>query len=301
MLGTPRRRGHPRCLVENITIHEAASLPYGGDYHGLEGALRHGQGFRAAWDRFQPHEARGLNPRIVADDDHVVVLWHHKVENAVSGDRLELPAVSVYRMENAKIANSRMFHFDTAALLHFLERNVASSGRMCRSACDDQPYACGPFLPLSHFLIASTRLRRLSVRRFGEQRYLASYSTLTLATFAGLIVAYLRAPVLVVWTTPAWLAALLLPVILVGSVLLVSGLSTPNPVVVNLGHLLDQADIARGILRVSRNPFFWGAGLVSLAQVIVLGDVAAILAFGSIAFLGILGRSCSTPRRRART
>jgi len=28
---------------ENITIHEAASLPYGGDYRGLEGALRHGQ------------------------------------------------------------------------------------------------------------------------------------------------------------------------------------------------------------------------------------------------------------------
>jgi hypothetical protein len=28
-------------------------------------------------------------------------------------------------MENAKIANSRMFHFETAALLRFLERNVA--------------------------------------------------------------------------------------------------------------------------------------------------------------------------------
>src|SRR5262249_28660515 len=40
---------------ENITIHEAASLPYGGDYRGLEGALRHGQGFRATWDRFQPN------------------------------------------------------------------------------------------------------------------------------------------------------------------------------------------------------------------------------------------------------
>ena len=145
------------------------------------------------------------------------------------------------------------------------------------------------FLPLSHFLIASTRLRRLLVRRFGEQRYLASYSTLTLVTFAALIVAYLRAPVLVLWATPPWLAALLLPVILVGCVLMTSGLSTPNPVIVRLGHLFDQADIVRGILRVSRNPFFWGAGLVSLAQVIVLGDVAAILAFGSIAFLGIVG------------
>jgi hypothetical protein len=29
-------------------------------------------------------------------------------------------------MENAKIVDSRMFHFDTAALLGFLERNVAS-------------------------------------------------------------------------------------------------------------------------------------------------------------------------------
>jgi uncharacterized protein YciI/ketosteroid isomerase-like protein len=122
-----RRDGEGVCAVydENITIHEAASLPYGGDYHGLEGALRHGQGFRAAWDRFQPDEARGLDPQIVADADHVVVLWRHEVVNAETGDRLDLQAVSVYRMENAKIANSRMFHFDTAALLRFLERNVA--------------------------------------------------------------------------------------------------------------------------------------------------------------------------------
>jgi hypothetical protein len=109
---------------ENITIHEAVSLPYGGEYHGLEGSLRHGQGFRAAWDRFQPQQARGLNPRIFADGDHIVVLWRHKLENTKTGDSLDLPAVSVYRMENAKIIDSRMFHFDTAALLRFLERNA---------------------------------------------------------------------------------------------------------------------------------------------------------------------------------
>ena len=28
------------------------------------------------------------------------------------------------RMPNAKIADSRMFHFDTAALLYFLDRNA---------------------------------------------------------------------------------------------------------------------------------------------------------------------------------
>jgi uncharacterized protein len=119
------REGVRARYAENIAIHEAASLPYGGDYRGLEGALRHGQGFRATWDPFQPHQARGLDPRIIADGDHVVVLWHHKVENPETGEGLELPAVSVYRMENAKVTDSRMFHFDTAALLRFLERNAA--------------------------------------------------------------------------------------------------------------------------------------------------------------------------------
>ena len=77
--------------------------------------------------RHQPHEERGLNPRIIADGDHVVVLWRHKVENAETGDKIDLPAVSVYRMENAKIIDSRMFHFDTAALLQFLARNALAT------------------------------------------------------------------------------------------------------------------------------------------------------------------------------
>jgi len=145
------------------------------------------------------------------------------------------------------------------------------------------------FLPLSHFLIASTPLRGQLVCRFGDERYIAFYSALTVVAFAWLIIAYLRAPALVLWATPGWVAALLLPVALVGSVLIAAGLSTPNPLIVRQGHLFDQADIVRGILRVSRNPFFWGAGLLSLAQVIALGDVAAILAFGGIAFLGIIG------------
>jgi uncharacterized membrane protein len=145
------------------------------------------------------------------------------------------------------------------------------------------------FLVLSHFLIVSTPLRGQLVRTLGDERYLAFYSALTLVAFAWLIIAYLRAPTLVLWTTPGWAAVLLLPVALVGSVLIAAGLSTPNPVIVRQGHLFDHADIVQGILRVSRNPFFWGAGLVSLAQVIVLGDIAGLLAFGSIAVLGIIG------------
>src|SRR5580704_18130802 len=98
---------------ENVVINEAPSLPYGGEYRGLEDALRHGQGFRACWDRFEPWNARGLEPRFIAQSDHVAVLWRHKAENAENGQRIDLPAVSIYRFLEGKIVDSRMCHFDT--------------------------------------------------------------------------------------------------------------------------------------------------------------------------------------------
>jgi ketosteroid isomerase-like protein len=110
---------------EHIVINEAPSLPYGGEYHGREGALRHGQGFRASWDRFQPSDLRGLEPRFVAQGDQVAVQWHHKAENRETGARIDLPAAGIYRFVDGKVADSRMFHFDIAALLKFLDDNAS--------------------------------------------------------------------------------------------------------------------------------------------------------------------------------
>jgi uncharacterized protein len=38
------------------------------------------------------------------------------------GDSVYLPAVSIYRMQDGKIIESRMYHFDTVALIRFLGR-----------------------------------------------------------------------------------------------------------------------------------------------------------------------------------
>ncbi len=110
---------------ENIVINEAPSLPYGGEYHGHEGALRHGQGFRATWDRFQPSDVRGLEPRFVAQGDHVAVLWRHKAENHETGERIDLPAAGIYRFVDGFVIDSRMFHFDIAGLGQVFERQYA--------------------------------------------------------------------------------------------------------------------------------------------------------------------------------
>jgi hypothetical protein len=108
---------------ERIVINEAPSLPYGGEYHGHEGALRHAQGYRAAWDRFQPSNARGLEPHFVAQDNYVAVQWRHKAENHETGERIDLPAAGFYRFVDRRVVDSRMFHFDIAALLKFLNNN----------------------------------------------------------------------------------------------------------------------------------------------------------------------------------
>jgi len=145
------------------------------------------------------------------------------------------------------------------------------------------------FLPLSHFGISSTPLRALLVRRMGEKRYSSAYSLLTLAALAGLILAYGAAPRHPLWASPVWIRILAEPIVLLAVLLLVSGLSTPNPTIVGRAALFERTDIVRGILRVTRNPFLWGAGLFALAHVAIIGESAATLLFGSIAVLGLAG------------
>jgi hypothetical protein len=106
--------------ARDVTIHQAPSLPYGGSYHGHDGAVRHGVGYTQTWDRFQVRaELRALAPEFFAARDSVVVVWRHRAER--EGARaIDLPAVSVYRLSDGLVVESRMFHFDTTLLADFL-------------------------------------------------------------------------------------------------------------------------------------------------------------------------------------
>jgi uncharacterized membrane protein len=145
------------------------------------------------------------------------------------------------------------------------------------------------FLPLSHFLISSTRLRVLLVRGLGDKLYSLAYSLLAFVALIWLIMAYRQAPTMPLWYAPHWLRVFLTPVILISGVFVVAGLTTPNPVIVRSARLFDRPEIVRGILRVTRNPLFWGVGIFAIAHVIITGDVAGMLAFGNVAFLSFAG------------
>jgi hypothetical protein len=106
-----------------IVIHEAPSLPYGGDYNGHEGARQHGRRFNRTWDAFQQAPAaRGLDPIFLeTTEDYVVVLFRHKAVAPGSGGTINLPEVGVYKLRDSKVIESWMFHQDTVAILEFLK------------------------------------------------------------------------------------------------------------------------------------------------------------------------------------
>ena len=104
-----------------FAAYEAPSLPYGGIYKGLDGLLRHAERFRATWDRYQPEGRRELEPEFLAAGDRAIVLWRLRALGA-NGDSVDLPAVSIYRLQDGKIIELCMYHFDTVALVRFLDR-----------------------------------------------------------------------------------------------------------------------------------------------------------------------------------
>lgn len=103
---------------ENIVIREAASLPYGGEYRGREGALQHAQGYTQVWDKLQTSQEQKMDAEFLDAGDSVIVRWRQK---AVNGDKkFDLQAVSIYKLRDGKIVESEMFQ-DTAAVLRFLD------------------------------------------------------------------------------------------------------------------------------------------------------------------------------------
>ena len=110
--------------AEDIEITEPASLPYGGIYHGHEGAVRHGRAYVTTWDRLQTAGDRKLEPLILDAGDRVVVRWQQKATGA-EGRHLDMPVIDMIELRQGKVASLQMFPSDTTRLLEFLRLGPA--------------------------------------------------------------------------------------------------------------------------------------------------------------------------------
>lgn len=132
----------------------------------------------------------------------------------------------------------------------------------------------------------------------GPRAFTIAYSLLSLLLLAWMIVAYIHAPMVLLWGQEPWMRwvpALVMPV---ASVLAVAGLTTPNPFSIGPGGR--GFDPARpGVLRLTRHPVLWAAGLWAGAHVVPNGDVAALILFVPLLLLAVLGpRMLDRKRRR---
>lgn len=151
-----------------------------------------------------------------------------------------------------------------------------------------------------HFGIAGTKLRDTLIARQGEATFRAGFSLLSILGILWLGYAYSQAPYLETWGQLTALKPVAAALMLIAFILVVTGLTTKNPTAVAGEDALRHPDSARGILRVTRHPFLWGLSLWALTHLIVNGDLAALILFGSLLLLCLLGtRSIDAKRRRA--
>lgn len=145
-------------------------------------------------------------------------------------------------------------------------------------------------LVVSHFGISSTALRDRLIAGIGLGPYRGIYSLIAAAAITWLVMAYNRAPAdPVLWwlgDIGAYVSIVFVPIALL---LAVAGVSGRNPTSVGRERELEDDDPAIGVLRITRNPLMWGIGIWALTHVLATGELRAVILFGALAVLSLVG------------
>lgn len=161
--------------------------------------------------------------------------------------------------------------------------------------------AAAAFL-LIHLCISGTTVRDRLVDRLGEGPYLGLFSLASAGILVWLVIAHGAArvdPMNTVWwgVTPLTRHAQF-AVILAAFLLAVPGLLTRNPGAVGQTGAMDETDPVKGVLRITRHPFLWGVALWSAGHLLVNGDFASLILFGSLGGLALGGAASIDAKRR---
>ena len=164
--------------------------------------------------------------------------------------------------------------------------------------------AAAAFFVLIHLLVSGTRVRDALTGRIGQGPYMALFSLTSVAGLVWLGFAFSQArndPANDhLWGMGDATRYVQLALTLVAFLLIVPGLLTPNPTSVRQEGALDRPDVARGMLRITRHPFLWGVAIWAAGHLLVNGDSASLILFGSLLALALFGTaSIDAKRKRA--
>jgi uncharacterized membrane protein len=140
-----------------------------------------------------------------------------------------------------------------------------------------------------HFVISGSSLRGKMIAVIGEGPFRGLFSLLSLIGVVWLSRAYGQAEYIQLWGKPYGLRPFALIVMVLAFFFVVLAFTTPNPTAVGGEALLAEKEPAKGIQRITRHPFLWGVALWSFIHLILNGDLAAVVFFGSFLILAIEG------------
>lgn len=148
---------------------------------------------------------------------------------------------------------------------------------------------------LSHVVIARSGIKPALVAHLGERGYLATYSLLSLALLAWVVLAVLQAEPVTLWSAAPAATPFALLVTLVAFVLLGAGAASPNPLSVSFRK--QGFDPTRpGLVGWFRHPVIWGLSLWGVAHIPANGTWPSLALFAGSALFGLVG-SWTTERR----
>ncbi|MEZ5995147.1 MAG: NnrU family protein [Hyphomonadaceae bacterium] len=161
---------------------------------------------------------------------------------------------------------------------------------------------------LIHIGVSATGLRAALVNRIGVGPYRGLFSLASAALLATMIygLGVMRADPFdalneALWAPPAWLRWPAYALIFFGVSLAFAGLFTPGPTLAGYEKRgLAQAEPARGVLRITRHPFLWGASLWAAGHLLVNGERFALMLFGALGLMVLLGARSIDRKGRAR-
>jgi uncharacterized membrane protein len=161
--------------------------------------------------------------------------------------------------------------------------------------------AASSFFLFIHFGVSGTRLRDVLVARMGAGPYRGAFAVASLVGIVWMSRAYGRAPAVDLWGQLVVLRPLAFALVFIAFLFVGIGFATPSPTRVGMETKLAQGtEIVRGMVRITRHPFLWGVGLWAFVHLIVNGDLASVILFGSLLLLALGGTvSIDAKRRRS--
>lgn len=154
---------------------------------------------------------------------------------------------------------------------------------------------------VTHFALATPPIRGYLAGQLGEGGYRLLYSAIATVLIVLMVLAYRVAPsgpwIVDTGRIGATVTAIAHPVAVI---LLVGGLTMPNPTAVGGEHHIDELQPVAGVVRITRHPVLWAVILWAVSHAVAVPTARALIFFGTLAFVAVVGTYAIDQKTRRR-